>query len=411
MRERPHRHTQVPSPTQVRGARGAGERAAPDSRVRKVAFVANGSVGLYQFRRGVMASLRAAGFDVLCVAPEDSFTSLLVADGYDFELLDVERYGRNPIYEFETLRELTRIYRKHAPDLVFHYTIKPNIYGTLAAHRLGIPSVAVVTGLGTFPDIRNPLMRFSINRLYRRAARRAREVWFLNEHDQGYFEGRGWVSDTPTRVLPSEGVDTEHYAYTPPPENRPLRALFAGRLLRRKGIGEFCEAAHLLAVREVDCRCQVVGFIESANPDALDFDTFQRWIASGTVEYFGETADVRPFITAADVVVLPSTYREGVSRILLEAMAMGRPIIATGGVGIGQLVDEDRNGFRVVGGSAQSLADALTAFSRLPAGKREEMGLRGRHIAARYYDEQFVIDDYHAFVRRLQADYADTAAK
>lgn len=370
----------------------------------RIAFVSNSSASIYQFRRGVILAFMEAGYEVVCIVPEDSFTNRLITEGIQLELIELDGYTRNPFQEYRYFQQLKACYQRLRPDLIFHYTIKPNIWGTFAAHTLGIRCVSVITGLGGFPDIQSPLARNITAALYKRAARRSDQVWFLNTHDEGYFEGNGWLKETTSKVLPSEGVDAKHFAYEPmpPAKNGRIKALFAGRLIRQKGVYEFAAAAKTLQAQGAPIDCYLLGFLERKNPDAIALADLEDWRKAGFITYLGETHDVRPHLADCDILVLPTFYREGVSRILLEAMSVGRPILTTNNVGSGLLVDHLKNGFLMPQHSPAAIVEALQYFARLPAEVRTRMGKKGRTMILGKYEESIVIKAYFRYVKSLE---------
>ena len=367
----------------------------------------NSSAGLYLFRRGIISKLQSLGFATVCVAPYDAMTPSLLALGLEYHPIDFSLYGTNPIAELELYLRLRQLYKRIRLDFVFHYTIKPNLYGTFAAYSLGIPSIAVVAGLGVFPDVPSPWLRIAIDAAYKRAARASREIWFLNQHDEGYFEGRGWLAEARSRVLVSEGVDLDYYAYQPLTaatdrgRSTPV-VLFAGRLLGRKGVRDFAATAQILQARGVPTDFRLLGRFEQHNPDAITLAEVDHWSRAQILTYVGATTDVRPYLADADVVVLPTTYREGVSRILLEAMATGRPIVTTDSVGAGELVEHGKSGFKVPPNDPGAIADALELYAAMSVAERERMGRYGRKICEEKYDERRVFTIYEEALYRYK---------
>ena len=365
------------------------------TRARKVMLVANGCMGLYLFRRDLMHALCDAGYEVVCAAGEDRFAASLHAEErIRFHALPLSPHGTNLFGEARALRALRQLYRRERPDIVFHYTLKPILYGSLAARRAGVPHVGVVTGLGAFVEHANPLVRWVARRGYAHVTQHSQAMWFLNDSDREYFADRGWLARTEGMMLPGEGVDIEHYGYAEPNRGRPLRALFAGRLLGAKGLRHFAAASRVLRREGVDVEFAVLGFPEVHNPDAVPLSEVRAWEREGLLTYFGETTDVRPYLREADIVVLPTMYREGLSRVLLEAMATGRPILTTHGVGTGQLVDQGRNGYLVARGSVEGLVDRLREFAALSDDERTAMGRVGRELVERNYAQRYVNERY-----------------
>ena len=355
------------------------------------------------FRAGIIARLIAAGFEVYVIAPNDAHTSALIALGTRFHELPISTQGRNVLDELSAARRLRRLYEKVEPDLVFHYTIKLNIYGVFAAHRLGIPSVCMVPGLGTFPDIRNNLVRVALARGYAYAARHASEIWFLNQHDYGFFESRGWLERTTARILPGEGVDTRRFAVQPLPRRRRPRVLFVGRLLATKGVETFATAARLARDLGLDMDFGLLGHLEEHSPSGISAELLQSWVRSGVLTYHGATDDVRPYLTQADIVVLPTYYREGLNRVLQEAMASGRPVVTTNVPGAGELVTHESTGYIVPVRDPEAICEALRYHFNLSRERREAMGKRARKHIVRYHDEDIVHGHYFDAIARQAA--------
>ena len=374
----------------------------PTKELSHIAFVANSSASIYQFRRGIIKALMKAGFKVTCIVPEDSFTNRLIHEKYSIKLIEMHGYTRNLFKENLYYRQLKSYYKSLQPDLIIHYTIKPNIWGTLAADSLGIRNIAVLTGLGYFPDILNSTLRKAVAYLYRKALQKSNEVWFLNKEDQNYFRSRNWLKNVKSKVLPSEGVDTSHFAYEPmPPSGGTIKVLYAGRLIRQKGVYEYAAAAKTLQVQNAKIECSILGFLERKNPDAVALSDLETWRKEGFIDYLGETHDVRPYLANCDILVLPSSYREGVSRILLEAMSIGRPIITTDNVGCGLLVEHLKNGFLIPQKSPAALVEALQFFASLSYEERVKMGRKGRTIVQSNYEETIVIEEYFKYIRSI----------
>lgn len=377
--------------------------AAPPPRagMRTLAFVCNNSTGLSLFRGSVIRKFIEAGYEVHAVAPHDADTAGLIGCGVRFTELELSQHGMNLSKEFATLRSLKRIYARVRPDLVFHYTIKLNIYGTAVARALGIPCVCIIPGLGSFPDVPNPIIRRLLARGYAYAAQHTSEVWFLNQHDYGFFESRGWLNGVTSRLLPGEGVDTERYALRPLPAAPPTEVLFIGRLLESKGLRVYVEAARLVCARSTDFRFAIIGFLEEHNPAGVSAAELHSWIDEGFVEFRGSTEDVRPYIAAADIIVLPTHFREGLSRVLQEAMSCGRPVITTNVPGAGELVSHGVNGYVVPARDPRAVADTLIYHASQSLAVREAMGRHARRRIVERHDERLVHGHYFDAVGRL----------
>ncbi|WP_322015046.1 glycosyltransferase family 4 protein [Paraburkholderia sp. J12] len=377
--------------------------AAPANRsvsTLRIALVCNTAWAIYTYRHGLLRALTQAGAQVIVIAPRDRTFEPLKAMGCRCIDLPVASKGTNPLHDLGTLRALYRRYRELKPDVVFHYTIKPNIYGSIAAWLARVPSVAVTTGLG-YVFIQKSRAAQVAKLLYRFAFRFPREVWFLNQDDETAFRSGNLLAHPErARLLHGEGVDLEQFAFTPLPERDTFSFVLIGRLLWDKGVGEYVEAARSLKARYPHARFQLLGPVGVDNPSAISREDVAAWEREGIVEYLGETADVRPFIEDADCVVLPS-YREGVPRTLMEASAMGRPIVATDVPGCREVVEHGVNGLLCEARSAASLTGRLADMLELALPERKKMAASGRKKIEKEFDERAVIQRYRELVQHL----------
>ncbi|MFP6559963.1 glycosyltransferase family 4 protein [Paraburkholderia sp. B3] len=365
-----------------------------------IALVCNTAWAIYTYRPGLLRALTEAGARVTVIAPRDRTFAPLTAMGCRCIDLPVASKGTNPLSDLGTLRALYRHYRALRPDVVFHYTIKPNIYGSIAAWLARLPSVAVTTGLGYVFIQKSRAARIA-KRLYRFAFRFPREVWFLNRDDEAAFKDQNLlVHPERARLLHGEGVDLDEFAFTPLPTGDTFSFVLIGRLLWDKGVGEYVEAARALRARYPHARFQLLGPVGVDNPSAISREEVTAWEREGVIEYLGETADVRPFIARADCVVLPS-YREGVPRTLMEASAMGRPIVATDVPGCREVVENGVNGLLCEARDAASLTAQLAAMLDLPQAERQKMAELGRKKIEKEFDERAVVQRYRELVRQI----------
>lgn len=360
-----------------------------------IAILSNTSWSVYNFRRGLIRQLLQRGARVVVIAPEDKFSRKLQAMGCIFEPAPVMNYSLNPLDCLRYMLVAYRLMKKWRIDYALSFTIKPNIFGQLAARLLGIPALAVITGLGHL-FTSHSWKTWAAIRLYRLGLRRAARAWFLNRDDRDFFLDKRIIRPGQAGLLPGEGVDTDYFspAPSPGPPGRPFRFLFAGRLMKEKGIFEYVEAARLLRAAGCRARFLVAGFIEEHFPNAVRISELQQWQAQGLIEYVGAHEDIRPFLARADAVVLPTYYREGVPRILLEAASMGRPIVATDNVGCREIVLEGYNGYLCEKKQAEGLAEKMRLLLELPGSARLQMGLAGRQLVLERFDEKYIIGQY-----------------
>lgn len=315
----------------------------------------------------------------------------------------VDRSGLNPLADVVLLRRYRSILAKLRPAAYLGYTIKPNIYGSLAAASLGIPALPNVSGLGTAFIRGGPLQQL-VTRLYRVGFRKAPIVFFQNDEDRRLFVDRRIVQTGQARVLPGSGVDLKRFAPAPPASQGHPTFLLIGRLLRDKGVVEFVEAARMLRAEFPQARCQLLGPIDPGNLTAIGSGELAAWVSEGIVEHLGTTDDVRPFIAAATAVVLPS-YREGLPRSLLEAAAMERPLIATDVPGCRDVVEDRVNGLLCRVRDPASLAEAMRGMIEMPADQRRAMAEAARRKVQAQYSEEFVVQAYLDALARIDLDH------
>ncbi|MBS0474904.1 MAG: glycosyltransferase family 4 protein [Proteobacteria bacterium] len=355
----------------------------------KVLLVAGFADSIVAFRGDLIRALQASGCDVHVAAPGisaspavgDALAAMAVSP-HDIPLV---RTGTNPLADLCLCWRLYRLMRELQPGLVLGYTIKPVIYGSVAAWLARVPRrFVLVTGLGyAFTAGRGGLLSRLVRALYAFSLGRVHKVFFQNRDDQALFAARGLLPrGIPSVVVNGSGVDVAHYPVVDLPAGPPV-FLMIGRLLGDKGVREYAAAARIVKAQHPGARCMLVGWIDS-NPDSISRSELDDWVASGTVEFLGRLDDVRPAIADCTVYVLPS-YREGTPRTVLEAMAMGRPVITTDAPGCRETTTDGDNGLLVPPASVDSLVQAMSRFIEDPA-LAPRMGRRSRQVAEVKYD-------------------------
>ena len=344
----------------------------------------NTSWNIVNFRSNLIARLQREGYDVVALSPDDGHRAALVALGVRHFPIEIDSKGLSPVRDLRLAARYYSILKALRPVAFLGWTIKPNVYGSLAAHALGIPVINNISGLGT-AFIKIGLVTRVVRLLYRAALARSATVFFQNRHDRDLFVAQRLVREARTALLPGSGIDLAQFVPEPAGEGAPLVLLMVARLLRDKGVVEFADAARIVRASRPDVEFHLLGFLDVQNRTAINRATVQRWEQEGTMRYLGEAADVRPHLVRAAAVVLPS-YREGMPRSLLEAAAMGLPLIATDVPGCTEIARAGENAFLCTVRDARSLADAMLAFLDLDAATRAAMGRRSREIAEREFD-------------------------
>jgi glycosyltransferase involved in cell wall biosynthesis len=366
---------------------------------RTVIVSANRAWFIVNFCTRFIFALREAGYEPVIVAPSDPALSPRIRElGIEHFDVPLDRSGVNPFADLRLLAAYRRVLKAVRPVAYLGYTIKPNIYGSIAASSLGIPAIPNVSGLGT-AFIRPGLLQWVVTRLYRRAFRNVPIAHFQNPDDRQLFLSRRIIDPERTRLVPGSGLDLNRFKQVPVREG-PSIFLVVSRLLRDKGIAEYVEAARFLRHELPEARFQLLGPIDEGNRTAISKSEVEAWVRDGLIEYLGSTDDVRPFIAAATAAVLPS-YREGLPMSLVEAAAMGRPLIATDVPGCREVVEDGVNGFLCSPADPVSLASAMRRFAELPQESRNAMGEASCSKARDCFSDQIVVDTYLEELERL----------
>lgn len=350
--------------------------------MKKILVITNHSYMLYRFRIELLREL-AKTHEVVLSMPFTGHEDDFRAAGFRCIETDVDRRGLNPKKDLILLKTYRRMLEAERPDHVITYSIKPNIYAGIACTRLGIPFYANVQGLGTAFQ-KAGIARF-VTLLYKYAFRKVRKVFFENEANAEEFRKRKILSRNRQVILHGAGINLEHYPLHPYPHNDKVHFLYLGRIMKEKGIDELLDAVTGLQQEGHSFHLDLVGFFEDAYKEQVD-----RLVAEGIASFHGFQADPRPYYQATDCVVLPS-YHEGMSNVLLEAAATGRPIITSDIPGCREAVDPGQSGLLVPARNAQALYDAMKQFlSRSPEG-RAQMGEAGRKKMEQEFRKEDII--------------------
>jgi len=364
----------------------------------KIAIVVNTAWNIVNFRLGLIKALLNAGHEVVAIAPEDEYVSKIEAIGCRFiPLQTLERKGTNPIKDMRLVHELYRIYKNEKIDLALQYTIKPNIYGTFAASLAGIKTISTVTGLG-YSFISTGWVSRIAKSLYKRAFRRSTLVAFQNNDDRKLFIDIGLTSKEKTILIKGSGIRTDYFIPMEKTEvNNNFVFLFVGRLLFDKGIQEFMEAAKKIHQNYPNAQFWIVGAIDEGNPSSVNQVLLDQYISEGFIKYFGPSDQVREMMRNCDVVVLPS-YREGLPRVMLEALSMAIPVITTDAPGCRETVIDKKNGYMVPIKDVEALELAMEKMLNHSTEELLEMGQIGRAMALKEFDEQAIIQRYFEII-------------
>lgn len=365
-----------------------------------VTLSSNTSWYLYNFRASTIRRLRNAGFRVACISPEDDYSQKLVDDlACDWFPLRMSNQGSNPIKDARLIYQFYRYYRELRPVAALHFTIKNNVYGTWAARLLGIPAINTISGLGT-AFIRRGVVSTIVRLLYKTSQPFAHRVFCQNEEDLAQLVDSKLVARHQLQLLPGSGVDLERFN----PSLReahpgPFRFLYAGRMLTDKGLWELITAVRAINANGIQCTLWLSGFADVDNISSISQQQLTGWAQHPGIEWLGPTDAIEQIYSAVDCVVLPS-YREGMPRSLLEAGAMGLPVISTDVPGCRNVVTAGYNGFLCEAKNSESLQIAMHKMLQLSDAQRAVMGKNGRTLMSEKYDERLVVE---ATLRAVEA--------
>jgi glycosyltransferase involved in cell wall biosynthesis len=356
-----------------------------------IVLSANTSWYLYNFRSNLISELISRGYDVSVFAPKDQCSHLLQHMGCRYIGIKIDRHGLNPLKDLLTILSYWRQLRAVRSFLLVNFTIKPVIYGGLAARVLKQKTVSIVPGLGT-AFIHPGWVTQIVNLLYRLSLKKSIRVGFENSDDLDLFKSRKMIEPRQGFRIAGPGVDTKKFRFTELPNNEVPIILFAGRLVWEKGLFELIKAIEDLQNKQKQFRVQVLGPLDSGNPRSVGIDNINGWVERRLIEYLGETNDVRPYIRQADCVVLPS-YREGLPGVLLEACAIGRPMIATNVPGCNEIILATKS-IGCEPRSVRSLSDAIERFLALSHEERKVIAQNARRVVCSTYSQEVVNKKY-----------------
>ena len=362
--------------------------------MKKVSILTNSSFGLFNFRRELVEMLISEGYEVTIVSPKGEKIDYFIGLGCHFKEISINRRGINPIsdallflkYFFEILQ--TR------PDVVLTYTIKPNVFGGLACRLLGVPFMPNITGLGSAVENDGWLSKVTLC-LYKLSVKKAHCIFFQNQDNLQFFLKKKLVRDN-YKLIPGSGVNLDHYHVMEYPNDDQTHFLFIGRIMREKGIDHYLEAAEVIKGKYPNTVFHILGACEENYEPIL-----KEKVNKGIVEYHGKQNDVRPYHQISHCTIHPSYYPEGMSNVLLESAACGRPVITTDRNGCREVVDDGVSGFLVRPRDTQDLIDKIEKFIHLGFEDKRRMGLSGRSRVEQLFDRKIVIESYMKEIKKI----------
>lgn len=355
--------------------------------MKKVLILVNHDVVIYNFRKELVERLLNDQYEVYISSPYGERIDSLVEIGCKYIETSIKRHGTNIIEELKLLFNYKRIIRKLEPDIVLSYTIKPNIYGGIACKLLKIPYIANITGLGTAVESEGIMQRISII-LYKLAFKKVTCVFFQNEENRKFFIDNN-IAVNKQRLIPGSGVNLNHFNVLEYPPDKIVEFAFISRIMKEKGIEQYLKAAEFIRDKYPNTRFHICGFCEEAYESKL-----QTLHERGIINYHGMQRDVRKILAKTHCTIHPTYYPEGMSNVLLESAACGRPIITTNRSGCREIVDDGVNGYIVEQQNVQDLIEKIEKFIKLSYDEKKNMGLAGRKKVEIQFDREIVVEAY-----------------
>lgn len=362
--------------------------------MKKVLILVNHDVVIYNFRKELVERLLEEGYEVYISSPYGERIDDLVNMGCKYIEANISRHGTNIIEDLKLTKYYFKIIKKIKPDVVLTYTIKPNIYGGIACRFLKVPYIANITGLGT--AVENPgLMQKLTVMLYRVAFKKISCIFFQNTENMNFFAEKNIYKDK-HKLLPGSGVNLKHFHVLDYPSEETIEFAFISRIMKEKGIDQYLEAAEYIRYKYPNTRFHICGFCEEDYEEKL-----KELQEKGIVEYHGMQRDIRKILARTHCTIHPSYYPEGMSNVLLESAACGRPIITTNRSGCSETVEEGVTGYLVEQKNSKDLIEKIEKFINIKYTDKRNIGLKGRRKVEEQFDRQIVINTYMNNIKNL----------
>jgi len=372
--------------------------------MRTITLSANSSWYLYNFRSSTIKEALARNYKVICISPDDEYSDKLASLGCKHFPLNFQSKSKNIFSEILLIAKFFWAYRHIKPDAAFHFTIKNNLYGTIAAKINGIPSINNISGLGT-AFLEKSLTTFIVKILYKVSQPLAHKVYCQNIEDYNLLRGNNLVPHANLKILPGSGVDTQKFHPNLKKNfidssDKIFTFLFAGRMLFDKGLRELISAIKIINNQKIRCNLILAGYADSDNPSAVSHREMQTWSKLPGVNWIGATDDIASILSQVDCIVLPS-YREGMPRILLEAGAMELPCIASNVPGCKNIISHEVNGLLFKPRNVASLVESMNLIMNKTPQDLQQLGSNAREIIIKNFDEIIVIDEFFKTLEQI----------
>lgn len=361
---------------------------------KKIILTANTTFAIYNFRYGLMKELEKQGYQIVVVAPKDTHSEDIKKNGWKYIELKMDRRGTNPLKDLKLIYDYYKIFKKEKPKVSLQFTIKPNIYGNVAANFLKIPTINNITGLGDIFDS-NGIKNRIVKNMYKLSFKSSKKVFFQNDDDLNIFLKNSLIKLKKCERLPGSGVNIEKFKIlNKDKNNKNFKFLFLGRIIENKGVRLIYEASKKLKEKYPNVEFQLLGKVYKEERTHISKDEMKIWEKESNIKYLGTSKDVRNEIKECDCILFPSYYREGVPRSLIESAAMGKPIITTDNVGCRDIVTNGYNGFLAKPKDIDSLIEKIEKILSMNGNDLLQLGINGRLKVEKEFDEKIVIQKY-----------------
>lgn len=362
--------------------------------MKKLLILANSDSAIFKFRSELIEAL-SSDYQIGIGIPFGQYMELIKNEKYEFFDIPINRHGLNPFEDFKLIRRYKKLIKEFKPDAMLLYTIKPNLYGSIAAKGYNIPCLCNITGLGSALENEGLLQKFLIQ-MYRYAMKKEHTIFFQNTHGKDFFIEHNIGQDSQYYLLPGSGVNLERFKLLPYPENQPVKFFFIARVIKEKGIDEFLYVARRFHEEKRNAEFHICGACEEAYEDIL-----KKADEDGIITYHGLVKDMRKMYEIASCIVLPSYYPEGQSNVLLEGAASGRPLITTDHPGCREAVSNNLTGYLIRKKDQEDLYRKALLVYEMPLEVREAMGLNGRKKMENDFDRNIVIEAYKSRLKKI----------
>ena len=356
----------------------------------KVALITNHDDDVFCFRKELLEELYNRGNEIIISCPYGEKLDLLKFK-FKHDDVGIDRRGINPLNDLKLFAHYSRFLKENKPDIVLNYTIKPNVYASMACRFKHIDYINNITGLGSVEN-KSAVLQSIVYRLLKFALKGSKCVFFQNKTNMELVTGKGIIK-TRYRLIPGSGVNVERYKVQPyPKDDKTIVFNYVGRILSEKGVDDYIEAAKRIKEKGYDTEFNIIGFVEPTEKHYVE--ELRKLEKEDVIKYRGQQKDVRPFIKRAHAIIHPSKYGEGMSNVLLENASSGRPIITTNNPGCFETVDDGKTGFIFEKGDVDDLVEKIEKFIKLPYSQKKKMGLLGRKKMEKEFNREIVINEY-----------------